>query len=73
MWEGMIGGKGRRDFRNRYKGHMDITKVGCGIRGGRWGWLGSGGVVWGKCRQLYLNNNKILKKKNKKVDYVVEF
>ena len=29
------------------------------IRGGRWGWLGWGGVVGGKCRQLYLNNNKI--------------
>ena len=25
---------------------------------GRWGWLGWGGVVGGKWRQLYLNNNK---------------
>ena len=31
--------------------------------GEKWGWLGSGGVVGGKCRQLYLNNNKITKKK----------
>ena len=29
-----------------------------GIRGGRWGWLGWMGVLGGKCRQLYLNNNK---------------
>ena len=27
-----------------------------GIRGGRWGWLGSGGELWGKGRKLYLNN-----------------
>ena len=38
---------------------------GSGIRGGRWGWLGLGGVVGSKCRQLYLNNNKI--KKNRHV------
>ena len=36
---------------------------GGGSRGGKWGWLGWGGVVGGKCRQLYLNNNKITKKK----------
>ena len=28
-------GKGERVFRNMYKGHMDKTKVGAGIRGGR--------------------------------------
>ena len=28
------------------------------IEGGRWGWLGWGGVVRGKWRQLYLNNKK---------------
>ena len=33
-----------------------------GSRGGRWGWLGWWGVVGGKCRQLYLNNNKIILK-----------
>ena len=27
------------------------------IKGGKWGWLGEGGVVMGKWRQLYLNNN----------------
>ena len=36
-----------------------------GIRGGRWGWLGWRGVVGGKCRQLYLSNNKIIFKKEK--------
>ena len=35
------------------------------IKGGKRGWLGLGGVVGGKWRQLYLNNNKkcFLKKK----------
>ena len=33
-------------------------RVEAGIRGGRWGWLGLGGDVGGKCRQLYLNYNK---------------
>ena len=28
-----MGGKGRRGFRNKHKGHMVKTK------GGRWGWL----------------------------------
>ena len=37
------------------------------IEGGSWGWLGSGGVVGRKWRQLYLNNKfKKLKNKNKK-------
>ena len=57
-----MGGKGRRVFRNNYKGHMDKTKGGDGIRGGRWGWLGWEGVVGEKGRQLYLNNNKIKNK-----------
>ena len=34
---------------------------GVGNRGGRWGWLGWWGGVWGKGRKLYLNNNKIQK------------
>ena len=34
------------------------------IEGGRWGWLGLGGVAGRKWRQLYLNNNK-KEKKNK--------
>ena len=55
---------GRRVFRNNYKGHMDKTK---------WGWnqgkeVGLAGVwrgvVGSKCRQLYLNNNKIIFKKS---------
>ena len=32
------------------------------MEGGRWGWVGQGGVVGGNWRQLYLNNNK--KKRN---------
>ena len=54
-----MGGEGRRFFRNMYKGHMDKKPRGGGIRGGRWGWLGLGGMVGGKLRQLYLNNSKI--------------
>ena len=37
-----MGGKRGRLFRNIYKGHMDRAKVGGGIKGGRWGWLGLG-------------------------------
>ena len=58
-----MGKKGGRVFRNNYKGHMDKIKEEGKIRGGRWEWLGSGGVVGRKCRQLYLNNNE--KNKNK--------
>ena len=39
-----------------YKGHMDKAKGG-GIEGGRWEWVGWGGLLGGKWRQLYLNNN----------------
>ena len=36
-------------FRNYYKGHMDKTKGEGGGRGGRWVWLGWGGVEgWGE-------------------------
>ena len=50
------GGKEGRDFRNSYKGHMDITKEGVESgEGGGDGW-GGGGVRGGQCRQLYLNN-----------------
>ena len=43
--EGDNVGKGRRVFRNNYKGHMDKTKVGVEAReGGGDGW-GEGGVV----------------------------
>ena len=31
-------------------------------KGGRWGWLGVRGVVGRKWRQLYVNNNKEIKK-----------
>ena len=46
---GEDGGKWERDFRNSYKGHMDITKRGVYItkRGGGWGWLACGGVGGG--------------------------
>ena len=33
------------------------------IEGGRWRWEGQWRMVAGKWRQLYLNNNKIIKKK----------
>ena len=57
MGEGTVG---RRGFRTYYKGHMDKTKGAGRSKGGRWVWLG----WWGeKCRQLYLNNNKIIKNK----------
>ena len=53
-----MGRKRGRDFRNNYKGHMDKTKGGVESgEGGGDGW-GRGVVVGGKCRQLYLNNNK---------------
>ena len=58
----MMGGKGGRDLRNNYKGHMHKIKE-------RWnqgrevGMAGVGGIMRGKGRQLYLNNNKIKKKK----------
>ena len=60
-------GRGRRIkvFRNNYKGHMDETK-GRWKQGGEVGMAGVvGGVVGDKCRQLYLNNNKIISKKKK--------
>ena len=38
------------------------------IEGGRWEWVGHGGV-WGKWRQLYLNNNKKLNKKILKINH----
>ena len=39
-----MGGKGGRIFRNMYEEHMDKTKGGS-IKGGKWGWLGWGGLV----------------------------
>ena len=57
-----MGGKGRRVFRDNYKGHMEKPR-GAEISRGMWGWLAWGQVVGRKCRQLYLNNNK--KKKGK--------
>ena len=56
-----MSGKGGSVFRNNYKGHMDKTKEGCN-QGREVGMAGVGGVVEGKCRQLYLNNNKIILK-----------
>ena len=64
----MWGGKGKRGKRG--KGHQGTsikdtwTKAKWGrIEGGRWGWVEQGGVVGGKWRQLYLNcNKKIIKK-----------
>ena len=59
-----MGGKGEGVFRNMYEGHMDKTKGGR-IEGGRWGWLGLRGLVGVKWRQLYLKNNKKVRKEGK--------
>ena len=47
------------------EGHMDKAK-GRRFEGGRRGWVGQEGIVGGKWRQLYLNNNKKLFKKKKR-------
>ena len=47
--EGIVG---RGVFKNYYKGHMDKTKGEGGGGAGRWVWLGWGGEVGRKCRQL---------------------
>ena len=39
-------------YRSYYKGHMDKIKGEGGDRGGRWVWLGWGGGMGRKCRQL---------------------
>ena len=52
-------GQGGRVFRNNHKGHMDKTKAGWKL-GREVGMAGVEGVVVGKCRQLYLNNNNII-------------
>ena len=51
-----MGGEGGRVFRNMYEGHMDKTKD---RYDQRWevGMAGLGGVLEGKWRQLYLNDN----------------
>ena len=46
------GGKEGRVFRNYNKGHMDKTKGEGRSKGGRWVWLGWGGVKRGKFRQF---------------------
>ena len=56
-------GKGEEGFSGTTVKDTWTKPRGGGIRGGRWGWLGWGEVVRGKCRQLYLNSNKIIKKK----------
>ena len=57
--------EGGRVFRNNYKGHMDKTKAGW-KQGREGGIVGVGGSGGGKCRQLYLNNNKIIYKEKKR-------
>ena len=47
--EGIVG---RGIFRNYYKGHMDKPKGEGRDGGGRWVWLGWGGGMGRKCRQL---------------------
>ena len=43
---------GGKVFRKYYKGHMDKTMGDGRSKEGRWVWLGLGGVVGGKSRQL---------------------
>ena len=65
---------GRRVFWNYYKGHMDKTKGEDGSKGGKWVWLGwGGGVVGRKCRQLLLNNNKVIKKEKEKGEGIEQY
>ena len=49
-----------RVFKNNYKGHMDKTKKEFESGEGSGDGWGQEGVVGGKFRQLYLNNNKII-------------
>ena len=59
-----MGRKEGRVFRNNYKGHRDKTK-GEWNQGREMGMSGvGGGMVGRKGRQLYLNNNKINRKKS---------
>ena len=51
-----------RVFRNYYEGHMDKTGGKDGIKGGRWVWPESGGVVGENAD----NNNIIITKRLKK-------
>ena len=48
--------------------HSDPLK----IEGGRWGWVGQGGAVRGKWKQLYWNNNKKIEKKSIKILYPLQ-
>ena len=43
---------GTGDYRNYYKGHMEKIKWEDGGGGGRWVWMGWGGGMRRKCRQL---------------------
>ena len=55
----------RGEYRNYSKGLKDKIKVERRSEGGRWDWLGWGGVMGRKCRQLYLNNNQKRERKIK--------
>ena len=55
--EGDNVGKGRRVFRNNYKGHMDKTKAGR-IRVGMWGSLESGESGGEKMKTTVLEQQK---------------
>ena len=62
-------GKGEGFSGTTIKDTWTKPKVGR-IKGGKWGWLGWGGVVGGEWRKLYLNNNKKkLKNKIKKINH----
>ena len=52
-----MGGKGRRDFRNNYKGPMDKAEGGR-IEGDRWGWVGWGESGGGKMETTLLEQQQ---------------
>ena len=65
-------GKGRRVFRNNYKGHIQKSKVGVESQegdGDDW----SGGSGGGEIQQLYLKNNTIKnEKRNEQFHFLIK-
>ena len=62
-WEGIMGVR-KEGFSGTTIKDTWTKPRGGGIREGGGDAWGEGGVVGGKCRKLYLNNNKIILKRN---------
>ena len=63
-----MGEKGRRVFRNNYKGHIQKSKLGVEsqeVDGDDWGGASGGGEI----QQLYLKNNTIKNLKGNEVSF----